>query len=1129
MAFPDTILPITVELYLGDEWTTVSSDVREQDEIRIRRGRQVENGATVATTCAFVLKNGDGRYTPENPRSPYFGQLGKNTPVRVSVDAGSPYLALTGEDVDEAASTPDTAALDITGDIDVRIDVTSSVFQASDDIYILASKDNGTVRSWQLLLSDAGHVHLRWSTDGTDIASDDVQSTAPLIAPRSNRTTVRATLDVNNGASGHTVTFWTGPSVDGPWTQLGDPVVQSGTTSIHASNAPVVVAGDGGLFTDTGWAGRVHAFQLRNGIGGTPVADIDFGAQTLGATSFVGDDGLTWTLTGGATLSNRRRRFVGEISSWAVRWSTGGRDVRTEIEAAGILRRLDQGVAPLRSALRRRIPQEDSLLAYWPFEDEDGSTRVASAMPRGPLLNGRGLDFAADSTLAGSAPLARFDSDSGAQRAVFFGSVPATTEPQWSVEFAFRADTLGAVQYLLRIGTTGTVDSWSIGLASTGLQILAQFDGAAGGLVAYNETWANLGGTAPVGAWYRCELYAQQFGGSINLYVRIKQGDTVLMQHFISRANSAVGRVTGVGAPTGGYSAGVDGISIGHVAVFSDSQLIFDRADLGYGGETAGERIARLCAEESVPLYMHGTVAEQEQVGAQGVARFLELLQEAADADHGILYEEREETALGYQGRIQLYNQTPDLTLRYTDDGSPGDGLVAPLEPDNDDRYLRNDITVRRTDGSSARDVLEEGPLSILPPPDGAGIYPDEVPLALYEDDQLPQHAGWLLHLGTWPNTRYPTVKMLLQNAPHMVDQVLATDLGSRIDITDPPDWLAPETMQLLAQGYDELLHQYRWELTFNTTPGRPWNIGVVEDPTYSRVDTAGSELATAAGAADTTLLVTSDSGRRWITTAADPGSFPFDLRLGGERVTVTACTGAAQDGFGRTVASGWGTADVGGAWTATGGLAANFAVGSGIGTHTMTTTNVSRRTSLPAPTADFDLQVDISISALPTGGSMFASLMARALDGDNLYMARLEFTTSSGLILALRERAAAVEATLGAAFTVPLTVAAGTFYRLRFQGAGTTLRARAWLASGVEPDLWHVSTTDATLTAAASMGCRSILSASNTNVSPVLRYDGFALRNPQALTVTRSANGITKPHAAGADIRLADATHIAL
>jgi hypothetical protein len=76
----------------------------------------------------------------------------------------------------------------------------------------------------------------------------------------------------------------------------------------------------------------------------------------------------------------------------------------------------------------------------------------------------------------------------------------------------------------------------------------------------------------------------------------------------------------------------------------------------------------------------------------------------------------------------------------------------------------------------------------------------------------------------------------------------------------------------------------------------------------------------------------------------------------------------------------------------------------------------------------------------------------------------------------------------------------------------------------------WQTSASDTSLTAAGSVGVRSILSSANTNTLPVtVSFDNFTVLNPQTLTVTRSLNGVVKTHQAGQDLRLAAPSYVAL
>jgi hypothetical protein len=245
--------------------------------------------------------------------------------------------------------------------------------------------------------------------------------------------------------------------------------------------------------------------------------------------------------------------------------------------------------------------------------------------------------------------------------------------------------------------------------------------------------------------------------------------------------------------------------------------------------------------------------------------------------------------------------------------------------------------------------------------------------------------------------------------------------------------------------------------------------------------------------------------------------------------VRITRITSSwMQDAFPRTAASSWGTADTGQLWTNSGGTAADYNVTTGYGATRLATANVSRRVFTDFLYGDVDVYTSITSSAAATGGSLFGGPTARHIDSDNLYQARVEFTTANAVILSVRKRVATVETQL-ATFTTDITHVAGTFLRVRFQVIGSNLKAKIWRLTDSEPYLWQIETTDTDLTTSVFIGLRSISAAANTNVNPEIRYDNYEITNPQTFTVTRSRNGVTKAQSAAADVRLADPAIVAL
>lgn len=200
------------------------------------------------------------------------------------------------------ASTPDTAALDIVGDIDVRAEISLSEPNSTSSWTIAAKWDSTANRSWRYRIQQK-ILSFSWSANGTSTVTTPV-ATAPIPSTDSGKIAVRATLDVNNGAGGNTVTFYTAPTILGPWTQLGNPVTTAGTTSIFSGNAPLQVgAYDNGGTTEP-YYGFVHALEVRNAIGasGTIVANPNFANQINNIVSFTDGTGKVWTANGDATI-----------------------------------------------------------------------------------------------------------------------------------------------------------------------------------------------------------------------------------------------------------------------------------------------------------------------------------------------------------------------------------------------------------------------------------------------------------------------------------------------------------------------------------------------------------------------------------------------------------------------------------------------------------------------------------------------------------------------------------------------------------------------------------------------------------------------------------------------------------
>ncbi len=199
-----------------------------------------------------------------------------------SGNSGVNVLALNGV-AGNYASAPDSVPLSITGDLDVRVDCSAVDWTPSGFQNILGKYVDATSGGYGLgLVATTGVIQLYWSTGAGAVSANS--TVAPTVSDL-GRIWIRATLDVDNGAAGYTVTFYTSQTGTS-WTQLGAPVVGGAPTSI----------GDGAIALNLGtnnngvgafFIGNIYRAQIYAGLTGSDLRfDANFALASKLATSF---------------------------------------------------------------------------------------------------------------------------------------------------------------------------------------------------------------------------------------------------------------------------------------------------------------------------------------------------------------------------------------------------------------------------------------------------------------------------------------------------------------------------------------------------------------------------------------------------------------------------------------------------------------------------------------------------------------------------------------------------------------------------------------------------------------------------------------------------------------------------
>lgn len=883
MAFPEEVIPVKVEISLDAGWTDITEYVYKQP-IEIERGAADEATYTSPTKCTFLINNIDGRFSPRNPNSPYFGQLKKNTPILVSYEGGPCFLDVPENGGAQVANFPQ-----LTGDIDIAVEFQSHNWGELADLTTAITREVfGHMEfgggGWLLRIA-AGRPAFYFSEDWSTFnsySSPDYPSIPPngIIA-------LRVTVDVSTGE----IEFFWAPTLNDEWLSLGTQS-HGGAISFDPYSAGLRL---GDALLGGGWDtlyGKVFRAQVRDGIHGPLVADIDFTEQTDGDTSFEDNVGNTWTTVGQSHVNNQWNRFRGQVPAWPSRWTTGGLDAWVEVRAETYVRRLLQGSRGLESALARRVITDPDLVAYWPMEEPDGATSFYSPVPGiGPMT------FTGDVTVAshvgppGSKDLPQLNEGARYKATTTQGGTSG-----WQVEFVVDFQQFTPTDRVVAtIWSTGSAKQWRIAVNNTGYRILC-FDRddteiLDTSLAGDPSFWLNN--------WARVRLSAVQDGSDVDWRItRIAIGESA-GSFTGSISNQSVGRAYAVTTHEDGINTDIAGFGMGHLAIFSISSLsdeskIFNDADYGFAGDTAYRRLVRLVDfEQGDNVLITGQLGDfgtrrDITMGAQRPDRYVDLVREAATAERGIMTDNRDDARIeGFKfiRRSSLENQEPVLVLDYEGD----DGLVTPMDPTDDDLYIRNDITVERERGSSYRMTLETGPNSI----EEVGQYEGGQPVNVETDDQLPDIAGWELHLGTWDEERYPTLTLYLHNAPHKIGDWLRLEQGSIVKIlnarSEDREWIPPGDLMLMVRGYVERMHNFTWVVELQCVPARPWDVTVL-DSLQNRAEHLGAEeiyLAIAADEDDTAIGTQAyEEAPTWTDDLED---YPFVVMMGGEAVVFEA------------------------------------------------------------------------------------------------------------------------------------------------------------------------------------------------------------------------------------------------
>lgn len=608
-------------------------------------------------------------------------------------------------------------------------------------------------------------------------------------------------------------------------------------------------------------------------------------------------------------------------TSWTPGWdSLTGKIPVVRLTASGTLRRLGQGAEPVVSPIRRYMENAANVVAYWPCEEGKYATTFPAAVG-GPDIWWTGdANLASCTAFDGSRALPTTNGNAGIGGS-FRTDVPAYTTS---------GDNSQSVRLLAAFPDVGSVPPdhctlmrvWFTGGTIGRLELVLNTDPPDAEPIEvdiYNRVGGLLGTAAgfsspyePWGLNYLLSVEAYESGGSVFFGLNALQvGDTSFDSGSIPGTNFVASQTLGTACRIEiDPSAVITGIGFGHVAVLKARGNTDPLADAylqlaAYNGEvvtpasTAPGRLKRVCTENGVGFTSYGGAADSatapgtynDYMGPQPTSTVLDILHGCELVERGVLWDGLD-AGLAYTTRRRHENAVAAFTI----DAGAGE-LADPFAPVDDDQRIRNRWTVSRTGGAEFTVEDTTGPL-------GTGEikpYSDSLTISSYVDRAARDLADWLVHVGTTPGYRYPTLTVDLRATPRLLGPALDLFVGARVDIANLDDALstfADETVSLTVEGIAWDIGPDHCQVSLTCSRFDPWRVDVLAadsgdtDPNLAVLDTDGSSVNVTALAGATSLTAATPSGPLW-TTAAD--DFPLLLDVGGVQVRATACSGATS------------------------------------------------------------------------------------------------------------------------------------------------------------------------------------------------------------------------------------------
>lgn len=822
------------------EWCDISRSVTG---FSTNRGRQYELDRVQTGRARFDLVATTRLFDPDNTASPFSPWLVPMRQIRISAGWAPQAVTFPGTS-GHYASTPDTAAVSITGDLDIRMRVALDDWTPSSENELLAKWNTSGVSQGSFLcgITTAGLMDFQRSSTGADqFPTNYYQSSAAVPALNGTTMWLRWTLDVSNASSQSEVTFYYAP--DSPtepttWTQLGASDTDANNSNTFDSTALLTFSGYN-TGTASPFDGTLYECNLYSGINGTLAASFNAGdAASTSATTITSQrTGEVWTLAGSVAVTTGARTlypiFRGYITDWGQTVPAADSVFFTSIEARdafAVLEMIELGSSAWALEIQRTLP------SLWFRLGESDTVRVTDSSAGGNYGLYDNVDQGAEGLVPNDADGAvniGYDYDPADSRVTIQNPSLISGYP-FTISMLFRAPTNSSYARLLFAGYQDTSPAKSQALLVY-IGFLTDSPVSTGLLVAFIR---NGGTQRQVQSSIIVDDDLVHHGTCV--FTSASSFSVYVDGVDVSTATSLVGSPTWPGNPATGYTIGnsVDVLfgTFGARAIVDETcvwngtaldpttiarQALAARS--GWNGDDSGTRVGRFLDALDWPTTLRDISTGVSTLGPaswSAGASALGVMYGWADTELGAFF-------VGPSGKIVWRNRHyPYLATRAVVSQTVfGDAnstaalkyVADTFEMARDESLIRNPVQAGRTNGVTVR-VQDDALIS---------KYGNRSWSAPQSEDQgdavIRDRATWILTRYKEVGTRLASMSIRPRRDPgRLWAEVLGLELGDRITVKRTPLGLNAEIstdqiIESVAHRYDASSRD--WVTTYSASP----------------------------------------------------------------------------------------------------------------------------------------------------------------------------------------------------------------------------------------------------------------------------------------------------------------------